>query len=55
MKPNSVLFVEFLFFDFAAVGFGVWQWWSVRPKKVQPPKAETSETTSPENPGHSER
>ncbi len=36
MKPNTVLFVEFLFFDVAAVAFGVWQWWTVRPRKDKP-------------------
>jgi hypothetical protein len=38
MKSNTVLFLEFMFFDAVALAFGVWQWWTVRPRK--PARAE---------------
>jgi hypothetical protein len=51
VKPNTLLFVEFLFFDVAAVAFGVWQWWTVRPRRDKGVDSRPSD----EGPGHPER
>jgi hypothetical protein len=55
MKPNSLLFVAFLFFDFAALAWGAWELWSVKKDKhvlPEPPTATTGD--SPELSGHPE-
>jgi hypothetical protein len=55
MKPNTVLFVAFLFFDVAALVWGAWELWSVRRDKTAPPtKAAATKGASPESTGHPE-
>jgi hypothetical protein len=51
VKSNTALFVEFLFFDVAALAFGVWQWWSVRPPSKDEP---ADPPASGKRPGHPE-
>ncbi len=51
MAQNGVFLLETLLFEGSALAFGVWQLWSVWPKKEA--KAETP--VSPEDPGHPER
>ncbi len=56
MKPNTLLFVAFLFFDFAALAWGAWEFWSVRKDKGAPPPQPPVPTNggSPELSGHPE-
>ncbi len=55
MKPNTLLFVAFLFFDVAALAWGAWELWSVRKDKRETPAAPAPITaSSPEPPGHPE-
>ncbi len=52
MKANPLFLLEFILFDFGAVAFGVWQWWTVRPRKDDKPPAPP--TPSEQGPGHPE-
>jgi hypothetical protein len=55
MKPNTLFFVEFLFFDVVALAWGAWELWSVRKDKRETPEVPAPITTpSPEPPGHPE-
>lgn len=39
MKPNTLLFIGFLFFDVVALAWGAWEFWSARETKMR--KGET--------------
>jgi hypothetical protein len=56
MKPNTMFFIEFLFFDVVALAWGAWELWSVRAKKELDQAAEDapSRTVSPDAPRHPE-
>lgn len=54
MKPNTLFFIEFLFFDVVALAWGAWELWSVRPSQTKPEEGEPSHDVSPERPGHPE-
>lgn len=61
MKPNTLLFIGFLFFDVAALAWGAWELWSARPEKADKgedvaPAANTKSKNpaSPEFSGHPE-
>ncbi len=45
MKPNTLFFWEFLLFDFAALGWGAWEYFSVRRDSASPPPALPPETS----------
>lgn len=50
VDPNYLFLIEFFVFSFVFLAFAIHQWWSVRPKKSEPPP----ETASPESPRHPE-
>ncbi len=47
MRANPLFLLEFVLFDVGAIAFGVWQWWTVRPRK-------TAKSASEDRPGHPE-
>jgi hypothetical protein len=56
MKPNTLFFVEFLFFDVVALAWGAWEFWSVRPGSADRANDDAVvEEASPDPPGHPKR
>jgi hypothetical protein len=58
MKPNTLLFIGFLFFDVAALAWGAWELWSARAEKTDKANPMATEApkiaASPELSGHPE-
>lgn len=55
MKPNTLFFLGFLFFDVVALAWGAWELWSVRKERRETPGPVAALTiSSPEPTGHPE-
>ncbi len=53
MKSNTLFILALILFDGVAVAWGLWEVWSIRPKKRLEEQADPR-PQSPENPGHPE-
>jgi len=56
MKTSTLMFLEFLFFDGVALAWAAWEYWQIRPGKLDkaPESRPSPEDTSPEYSGHPE-
>jgi hypothetical protein len=56
MSHNTIFILALILFDGVAVGFGVWQYWIVRPSKDAKPDAPSAlARSSAKDPRHPER
>jgi hypothetical protein len=54
MNHNTLFILALILFDGVAVGFGVWQYWTVRPTKTKTDEASALARASRKDPGHPE-